>query len=153
MNHGEQSLLAKIQVALGGRVAEEIVFGEPSSGAESDITQLTAIALQMVTRWGMSERVGPIAVGSADGGLTWPVPGTSPASQSLVDAEVRRIVEEAHAETVQLLSAHRAQLDAVASALLEHETLDQTAAYAAAGLPQPHPLDLGAAPVDVVPNG
>ncbi len=143
LNYGEQSLLAKIRVALGGRVAEEIVFGEPSAGAESDITQLTAIAVQMVTRWGMSDRVGPIAVASPDAGLTWPAPGTSPDSQSLVAAEVRRIVEEAHAETVQLLTAHRAQLDALASELLEHETLDQAAAYAAAGMPQPHPIDVG----------
>ena len=144
LNYGEQSLLAKIRVALGGRVAEEIVFGEPSAGAESDITQLTAIAVQMVTRWGMSERVGPIAVGSPDAGAaTWPAPGRRRLPQSLVDAEVRRIVEEAHAETVQLLSAHRAQLDALASALLEQETLDQAAAYAAAGMPQPQPIDLG----------
>ncbi len=137
LNHGEQSLLAKIRVALGGRVAEEIVFGEPSSGAEADITQLTAIAVQMVTRWGMSERVGPLAVGSPDPFAQWSPLGSSAAAQSLVDAEVRRIVEEAHAETTALLLAHRAQLDALAEALLEQETLDQPAAYAAAGIAEP----------------
>ena len=63
----ERELLAKIKVALGGRAAEEIVFGEPTTGAESDIQQLTQIARQMVGRWGMSDAVGPLAVLPPDG--------------------------------------------------------------------------------------
>ena len=83
LNHGEQSLLAKIRVALGGRVAEEIVFGEPSSGAEADITQLTAIAVQMVTRWGMRPSGSDqLAVGSPDPFAPWSPLGSSAAAQS-----------------------------------------------------------------------
>ena len=66
-NYEEQYLLGRIKVALGGRVAEEVVYGTITAGAESDIQQLTAIARQMVGRWGMSEAIGPIAVLPTDG--------------------------------------------------------------------------------------
>jgi len=66
-NYEREEIVAKIKVALGGRVAEELVLGEPTTGAESDIVQLTELARQMVGRWGMSEVIGPIAVISADG--------------------------------------------------------------------------------------
>jgi cell division protease FtsH len=137
-NFDERHLLAQIKVALGGRVAEEVVFGDLTTGAESDIQQLTRIARGMVGRWGMSRAVGPIAVLPADGqGPLLPgVSETSEQTQQLVDEEVRRIVETAHEEATVTLSAHRANLDALVSALLEHETLDQDAAYEAAGLPQ-----------------
>ena len=133
-NYEESWLLAKIKVALGGRVAEEIVFGTISTGAESDIQQLTQIARGMVGRWGMSGRVGPIAVLPQDqnGPL---LPGAQPASeatQRLVDDEVRRIVEESYAEVRQLLTEHREQLEMLTEALLREETLDEDAAYAAA---------------------
>ena len=135
-NYREPEILAKIRVALGGRVAEEIVFGEVSTGAESDIEQLTALARQMVGRWGMGDSVGPIAVIARDGSGPF-LPGASeisPKTQALVDDEVRRIVGAAHGEVVALLTENRARLDALASALLEHETLDETDAYAAAGV-------------------
>ncbi len=137
-NFDERHLLAQIKVALGGRVAEEVVFGDLTTGAESDIQQLTRIARGMVGRWGMSRAVGPIAVLPADGqGPLLPgVSETSEETQQLVDQEVRRIVETAHEEAVVTLSSHRANLDALVAALLEHETLDQDAAYDAAGLPQ-----------------
>jgi cell division protease FtsH len=128
---------AKIRVSLGGRAAEEVVFGEISTGAESDIEQLTEIARHMVGRWGMSEAIGPVAVLPRDG--TGPLlPGVSEVSsdtRKLVDDEVRRIVDEAHHEVVELLRANRDKLDSLAHALLEHETLDQDDAYAAAGVP------------------
>jgi cell division protease FtsH len=132
----EPEIRAKIKVALGGRVAEEIVFGEISTGAESDIEQLTGLARHMVGRWGMSDAVGPISVLPRDGSGPF-LPGVaeaSPETQKLVDDEVRRIVAEAHDEVVTLLTENRARLDALASALLEHETLDEDAAYAAAGV-------------------
>jgi cell division protease FtsH len=137
-NFDERYLLAQIKVALGGRVAEETVFGDMTTGAESDIQHLTRIARQMVGRWGMSRAIGPIAVIPADGaGPLWPgVQETSEQTQRLVDEEVRRIVESAHAEVSELLRAHRDNLDALAAALLEHETLDEADAYAAAGLPR-----------------
>ena len=137
-NFDERHLLAQIKVALGGRVAEEVVFGDLTTGAESDIQQLTRIARGMVGRWGMSRAVGPIAVLPADGqGPLLPgVSETSEQTQQLVDVEVRRIVETAHEEATVTLSSHRANLDALVAALLDHETLDQDAAYDAAGLSQ-----------------
>jgi cell division protease FtsH len=136
-NYEERELLAKIKVALGGRSAEEVVFGEATTGAESDIQQLTEIARQMVGRWGMSPTIGPIAVTPRDGSGPL-LPGASEVSaktQEMIDEEVRRIVDEAHEEVVELLRENRAKLDSLAKALLEHETLDEDEAYAAADVP------------------
>jgi cell division protease FtsH len=135
-SYQRRELLAKIKVALGGRAAEEVVYEEPTTGAESDIQQLTEIARQMVGRWGMSDAVGPLAVLPTDGRGPF-LPGASEVSehtQELVDAEVRRIVDVAHEEVVKLLRENRAKLDSLAKALLEHETLDEDDAYAAAGV-------------------
>jgi cell division protease FtsH len=135
-NYEERELLAKIDVALGGRGAEELVFGECSTGAESDIQQLTEIARHMVGRWGMTDAIGPIAVIPRDGyGPLLPgAAEVSPATQELVDREVRRIADAAHERVRGLLAANREKLDGLASALLEHETLDEDAAYEAAGV-------------------
>jgi cell division protease FtsH len=146
-NYEEAWLLAKIKVALGGRVAEEIVFGSITTGAESDIQQLTQIARGMVGRWGMSDAIGPIAVLPQDqnGPL---LPGSheaSEATQRLVDDEVRRIVEESYAEVRRLLTDHRDQLDSLTDALLRGETLDEDAAYAAAQVART-PADTGGEP-------
>src|ERR1019366_3981193 len=128
---------AKIKVALGGRGAEEVVYGKITTGAESDIQQLTQIARQMVGRWGMSEKVGPVAGLPSDGqGPFFPgASETSEETQRLIDHEVRRMVDEAHAQVTDLLSDHRDQLDSLAHALLDAETLDAADAYAAAGVP------------------
>ena len=137
-NFDERHLLAQIKVALGGRSAEEIVFGDLTTGAESDIQHLTRIARHMVGRWGMSRAIGPIAVIPMDG-MGPLLPGaseTSEATQRLVDEEVRRIVETAHTEVSKLLREHRENLDSLVAALFEHETLDEADAYAAAGLPR-----------------
>ncbi len=137
-NFEQQHLLAQIKVALGGRVAEELVFSDITTGAESDIQHLTRIARHMVGRWGMSRAIGPIAVIPADG-MGPLLPGaaeTSESTQRLVDEEVRRIVESAYAEVSVLLREHRANLDSLVAGLLEHETLDEADAYAAAGLPR-----------------
>jgi cell division protease FtsH len=137
-NFDERHLLGLIKVALGGRTAEEIVFGDLTTGAESDIQQLTRIARAMVGHWGMSRAVGPIAVLPREGiGPLYPgASETSEATQQMVDEEIRRIVEAAHSEVADLLRAHRANLDTLAGALLEHETLDEADAYAAADLPR-----------------
>src|SRR5437870_4765411 len=135
-NYERRELLAKIKVAAGGRAAEEIVYDEPSTGAESDIQQLTQVARQMVGRWGMSDAIGPIAVLPRDGAGPF-LPGVaeaSPHTQQLVDDEVRRIVDEAHRQVLELLRENRDKLDSLATALLEHETLDEDDAYAAAGV-------------------
>jgi len=134
-SYQEHELRAKLAVALGGRVAEELVYGELSTGAENDIRQVTEIARQMVGRWGMSSEIGPIAVlPDEDRAL---LPGFAEASQrtrTLVDAEVRRLVAEAENDVRALLHGNRGRLDALARALLDRETLDEADAYAAAGV-------------------
>jgi cell division protease FtsH len=141
----EPELEAKIKVALGGRAAEEVVFGEISTGAESDIQQLTEIARQMVGRWGMSDQIGPVAVLPRDGTGPFLPAGSeiSPETQRVIDAEVHRIVDEAYDEVVELLRENRDKLDSLAAALLEHETLDEDDAYAAAGVAHEHVLSPG----------
>ncbi len=141
-NYSEPEVTARIKVALGGRAAEEVVFGETSTGAESDIQQLTEIARQMVGRWGMSSAIGPVAVLPRDGSGPF-LPGAAEVSQEtqkLVDGEVRRIVESSHKEVVALLEENREKLDSLATALLEHETLDEDDAYAAAGVEHSGPV-------------
>jgi cell division protease FtsH len=147
-SYDRRDLIGKIKVALGGRAAEEIVYDEPTTGAESDIQQLTAIARQMVGRWGMSDAIGPLAVLPAEGSGFF-LPGASEVSartQERIDDEVRRIVDEAHTEVLALLTENRSKLDGLADALMEHETLDEDDAYAAAGVehrPEP-PVSLAA---------
>jgi cell division protease FtsH len=138
-NYARDELLAKIKVALGGRAAEKVVFGDVTTGAESDIQNLTQTARGMVGRWGMSDAIGPVAVtdGRQDGLL---LPGSAPASeptQELVDREVRRIVDDAERDVIQLLERERERLEALAGALLERETLDQPEAYEVAGVSLP----------------
>jgi cell division protease FtsH len=137
VSYSREDLEAKIRVSLGGRVAEEVVYSSITSGAESDIQQLTQIARQMVGRWGMSDVVGPVAVLSSEGeGPFLPgVSATSESTQRLVDEEVRRLVESAHEDVTRLLVDHRDQLESLAHALLKAETLDALDAYAAAGVP------------------
>ena len=138
-NYSQQELLAKIKVALGGRSAEEIVFGDLTTGAEADFQQLTQIARYMVGRWGMSERIGTITVipSDAQGPLLPGASGVSEETQRLVDEEVRRLVANARRDVIALLQENRDRLDALAHALLVHETLDMADAYAAAGLEPP----------------
>jgi cell division protease FtsH len=138
-NYDLDYLSARIKVALGGRVAEEVVYESISAGAESDIQQLTGIARQMVGRWGMSPAIGPIAVipSDAQGPLLPGVSEVSQATQQTIDQEVRRIVDEAHRAVAQLLLDNRDKLDSLTERLLEKETLDQNEAYEAAGVPMP----------------
>ncbi len=105
VSYSLEELEAKIKVSLGGRAAEEVVYGTITTGAESDIEQLTQIARQMVGKWGMSDAIGPVAVISQDGqGPLLPgVSETSEHTQELVDSETQRIVAAAHAEVTRLL--------------------------------------------------
>ena len=135
-SYDEDYLQTLIKVALGGRAAEDLVYGKLTTGAESDLQQLTGIARQMVGRWGMSSAVGPVTVMAVDGQGTF-LPGAAAPSeqtQQIVDQEVRRIVDEAYEEVMALLREHRSKLDDLALALLDRETLDGPDAYAAAGL-------------------
>jgi cell division protease FtsH len=136
VSYTREELEAKIKVSLGGRVAEEIVYGRITTGAESDLEQLTQIARQMVGRWGMSDRLGPRTLIPRDvqGPLLTGAGDASQQTQWLIDEEVQRIVEEAHAQVIELLTEHRHQLDSLTQALLQAETLDAPDAYSAAGV-------------------
>ena len=133
--YSTQYLRGRIIGALGGRAAEEVVYTDVTTGAESDLDQVNSIARQMVGRWGMSEAIGPLAVLPPPGQES-PLAssGLAQATQELVDQEVRRIVDECHEQAVATLVAHRPQLDRLARALLAKETLDEDEAYAAAGV-------------------
>jgi cell division protease FtsH len=131
-------VLGRIVGALGGRAAEELIYGDITSGAESDLQQVTHMARLMVGRWGMSEAIGPVSVlpGPGDDPVLFPG-GTTPASEStrqLVDAEVRRIVDECYVRALALLRQNRERLETLTNELLKHETLDEADAYAAAGM-------------------
>src|SRR5436305_3136470 len=108
VSYSREELEAKIRVSLGGRAAEEVVYGKITTGAESDLQQLTQIARQMVGRWGMSEKLGPLALLPSDGAgpLLPGVSETSPQTQWLIDQEVQRLVDELHAEVTELLTTH-----------------------------------------------
>jgi cell division protease FtsH len=132
-NYSEEYLRARITGAMGGRGAEEVVYGGRTTGAENDMQQATDLARQMVTRWGMSEKLGPVTLAPredpflrSDGfsgfGGSRPY---SEATAEVVDSEVERILQECYAEGLRLLREHRAELDRLAHALLEQETLDE----------------------------
>jgi cell division protease FtsH len=131
-NYTDYELNARIRVLLAGRAAEQMVYGELTSGAESDLDQLTTVARYMVGRWGMSDSVGMMAVLDGDSRGN-----ASPETLALLDVEVRRIADEAYADIVTLLRDERERLDALAEALLAQETLDAEEAYAAVGLVRP----------------
>jgi cell division protease FtsH len=136
-NYDKQSLLAHIRVATGGRAAEEVVYGDETTGAESDIRQATQLARNMVGRFGMSDEIGFLSVLPQDGDGSALMPGVSEVSERTrqrIDDEMRRIVGEAHDDAVQLLTDNRDRLDSLAEALFQAETLEGPEAYAAAGL-------------------
>jgi cell division protease FtsH len=130
-------LRGRIVGALAGRAAEQIVLGDVSTGADSDLEQATETARQMVGRWGMSEALGPVSVLPAPGrdeGI-FAARAPSQATLALVDAEVRRILQSCFDEALDVLGRHRNHLDPLTARLLEQETLDDVDAYLAAGLP------------------
>ncbi len=152
-NYPEAYLRARIVGMLGGRAAEEIVYGTKTTGAESDIEQATGLARRMVTRWGMSERVGMVQLAPRDnpylGGLGG-YGGARPFSEATaeaIDAEVLKIIGESHDEARRLVSAHRKQLDALAEALLLRETLSEQEILEITGLPPAPALATGMLPV------
>jgi len=144
-------LEGRIVGALGGRAAEELIYGAVTTGAESDLEQVTSIARQMVGRWGMSDVIGLVSVLPAPGEEPYYAPGgpvhVSDETRELVDREVRRIVEGCYDRAKRTLAANRERLDSLAKALLERETLDEDDAYRAAGFERPpasaHADDVG----------
>ena len=151
-NYPEAYLRARIIGMLGGRAAEEIVYGTRTTGAESDIEQASGLARRMVTRWGMSDRVGlvelaprenPYLNGTGGFGSTR---AFSEETAKTIDAEVRRIIGESHEAAKRLLTEHRKQLDALAQALVARETLNEQEILEVTGLPPAPPLDTAMLP-------
>jgi len=134
-NYGEDYVRGRIMGALGGRAAEQVVYSSVSTGAANDLQQVTMIAHEMVVRWGMSPKIGPLAFredGGGDGlGLARPY---SEATARDVDTEVKRIADECFAEAIQLLTEHRQQLESLAQALLKEDSLGEEQILAATGL-------------------
>jgi len=139
-NYPESYLKARIIGMLGGRAAEEIVYGVRTTGAENDIAQATELARNMVTRWGMNEGLGLVQLAPKrnpylSGGGSFG--GEKPFSEETarrIDAEVQRIIEESHQEAKRLLAEHRKELDALVAALLERDTLDEEEILEVTGL-------------------
>ena len=151
-NYPEAYLRARIVGMLGGRAAEEIVYGTKTTGAESDIEQATGLARQMVTRWGMSERLGLVQLAPRDNPyLSGPngyagVRQFSEQTAQTIDAEVLKIIGESYDQAKRLLSAHRKQLDALAEALVARETLNEQEILDVTRLPPAPPLKTGMLP-------
>ncbi|RQS46195.1 ATP-dependent zinc metalloprotease FtsH [Burkholderia sp. Bp8990] len=123
-------LLDRLDVLLGGRVAEEIAFGDVSTGAQNDLDRATALARHMVMQYGMSEKIGLATLddGARQGGApgVW-TPGDGRCSEhtaQLIDEEVRALLEDAHARVTATLGAHRDALERIARSLLQHESID-----------------------------
>ncbi|WP_455149539.1 ATP-dependent zinc metalloprotease FtsH [Schaalia odontolytica] len=129
-NKTRNQLLDDLVYGMGGRVAEEIVFRDPSTGPANDIQQATKTARAMVTDYGMSDRIGMVKLGDADTEAFGhgSGEGTRPFSDdtaAIIDEEVRRLLDNAMREAWQILTTNRAVLDTLASRLLEEETLDE----------------------------
>jgi cell division protease FtsH len=146
-NYAEGYLRARIIGMLGGRAAEEIVFGTRTTGAENDIEQATTLARNMVTRWGMSDELGMVQLAPRENPYLNSM-GNVPTSRSVseetaraIDVAVHDIIARSHDEAHRLLLEHRKQLDALATALLARETLDEGEILQVTGLPPAPPLE------------
>lgn len=140
-NYPEAYLRARIVGIMGGRAAEQIIYGTRTTGAENDIEQATNLARGMVTRWGMSDKLGMVQLAPPENPYLSTLGGWgatksfSEETARLIDAEVHRIIAESYGEATRLLTQHRKQLDALAEALLTRETLDEHAILEVTGLP------------------
>ena len=125
----KREFLDDIAATLGGYVAERLVFGDVTTGPSNDLQVLSALARNMVTRYGMSEKLGPIALETAEGRPVYGrMPGEREYSEKVsaeIDAEVSRIINEAYAKAEKILTDHRKALDAIAKKLIEVETLER----------------------------
>lgn len=153
-HYPEAYLRARIVGMLGGRAAEEIVYGTKTTGAESDIEQATDLARRMVTRWGMSPKLGMVQLAPRENpylGSTWGGSGGdkpfSEVTAETIDAEVLQIIRESHEKATELLTIHREELDKLAETLMVRETLDEEDILEATGLPRAPALDTGKIPL------
>jgi cell division protease FtsH len=136
-NYGEDYLRGRITGALGGRAAEQLIYGIVTTGAENDLQQVARIAHEMVVRWGMSARVGPLNYSNEPDGAG-PLAVQRPYSEAtaqLIDDEVKRIADECLQNATRLLQEHRDNLEALARALLERDSLNEAEILEVTGLP------------------
>ena len=162
ISQSRQEMIARMAMAMGGRAAEEIKFGHDAvtSGASSDIEQVTRIATAMVTEWGLSDEIGPIAYVNRDQSSFMPGIGRgsaiSPDTASRIESEIKRLVTEAHETALKILKKKKKDWTALAEALLEYETLsgDEITALLADGTPPRRPGDGSGpkAPVSSIPT-
>ncbi|WP_171114431.1 MULTISPECIES: ATP-dependent zinc metalloprotease FtsH [Streptomyces] len=129
----EEYLRGRIIGALGGMAAEHVVYGVVTTGSENDLEQVTKIVRGMVARWGMSRQVGRLSALPDDAQQAYGL-AAAPQTLDVIDGEMRRIVDECYEEACRKLRDHRGQLDALAQALLERETLEEADAYRIAGI-------------------
>jgi cell division protease FtsH len=120
----EPELKDMLAFAMGGRVAEELVFGEVSTGAQNDLEKATQIARAMVAEYGMSDKVGPLSLGRDDPNSFWQQPKISGETAQLIDQETRRLLDEAHDKADRILKERRQLLDELRDLLLVVETID-----------------------------
>src|SRR6059058_1709255 len=120
----EPELRDMLAFAMGGRVAEEVVFGEVSTGAQNDLEKATQIARAMVAEYGMSDKVGPLSLGRDDPNAFWQQPKISGETAQLIDQETRRLLDEAHDKADRILKDRRQLLDELRDLLLVVETID-----------------------------
>ena len=142
---------------LGGRMAEELVFGEVSSGAADDLARATDMAGKMVREWGMSDRIGPMAWRSGSGAVFLGEDMGRPREYSddmaaVIDEEIERILLDAERRCRELLTTHRRGLDLVARQLLEHETIDGKEVNRLLQVAEPPPADGATVDETVVPG-
>lgn len=154
-NYPEEYLRSRIVGMLGGRAAEEVVYGTRTTGAENDIEQASNLARNMVTRWGMSERLGMVQLAPRENpylsrGDNFGARGSfSEETARIIDSEVQQIIHESHVEATRLLRQYRTELDALAEALLARETLDEAEILQVTGLPAAPPLETRKLPLEV----
>jgi len=117
-----EQLLDEMCMTLGGRAAEEIVFGKITTGAQNDLERVTRMAYAMVTIYGMNKKVGQVSFNDPTGEYQFSKPYGEETS-TLIDVEVRKMIDAAYARTKKLLSAHREELDKIAKQLLDKEIL------------------------------
>jgi cell division protease FtsH len=152
-NYPEAYLRARIVGLLGGRAAEEVVYGTKTTGAENDIEQATLLARNMVTRWGMSDRLGMVQLAPKQNPYLNSLDGyggsakfVSEATARAIDEEVLKVIGESHAAAIRLLTEHRRALDVLVEALLERETLDEEEILRVTGLPAAPALETNKVP-------
>lgn len=146
--HSRDYFLGRLPVMLGGRVSEEIIFGDITTGAADDLEKATALARQMICKYGMSEKIGPISLGKENGMVflgrdMGEDRNYSEDTAKIVDSEIRRIIDEAYQKAKKVLTENRDKLDRLAKTLLERETLE--------GAEVTELLSLGAPPISQTP--